>query len=56
MDVTFFESTIFLSTHTSIQGESSTDEKYSMSSSLPDLAPMPEHDKQQPLVDESPAC
>jgi hypothetical protein len=52
----FLSQPYFLSTHTSIQGESSSEKKYSMSSSLPDPAPMPEHDKQQQLVDESPAC
>jgi hypothetical protein len=48
MDVTFFElQPYFSSTHTSLQGESPSEEKSSMSNPLPVPAPMPEHDKQQ---------
>jgi transposase InsO family protein len=54
MDVTFFESQpYFSSPQTSLQGESPSEEKSSMSNPLPVPAPMPEHDKQY-LTDESP--
>jgi hypothetical protein len=55
MDVTFFElHPYFSSTQTSLKGESLSEEKLSMGSPLPVLAPIPKHDKQHSLVDESP--
>jgi len=56
MDVTFFESqSYFSSTQTSLQGESSNEEKLAKSSPLLVPAPIPEHGKQHPLADKSPA-
>jgi hypothetical protein len=55
MDVTLFEwQSYFISTNTSLQGESPSEEKFSMSGPLPVSALVPKHDKQHPLVDESP--